>query len=235
MTNIFKLLDEVKPDVMCLQETFTSDQMVATPERVFNSLDLIQERSGLKYRFFSPTFTSVYSGVTASFGNAILSRVPLEDTKTVFTNGAYVPDYNPKTYDINIRNLQLASLSVDGVDIIIANHHGHWVIDPLGDEISIEKMKSVMHELKQVHLPLIFAGDLNLKSESEAMRVFDNTLEDLTAIHHIPTTLSVVGKVTNVACDHILISPEVEVQRFEALDDLVSDHKALLLDFSLKK
>ena len=235
LTNLNKLLDREKPDILCLQEAFTAEQMVATPERLFNSLDLVQERAGLPYRFFSPTFSSTYSGVPASFGNAVLSRQPIKDMKTVFTGGNYVPDYNPSTFDINIRNLQLARITVNGIDLTIANHHAHWVIDPLGDETSVEKMHIVKTELSSVHGPLVFSGDLNVKSESPAMRVFDGMLEDLTASHHVDSTLSTAGKVTGVACDHILISPDIVVDRFEVLDDLASDHLALLLDFSIKK
>jgi endonuclease/exonuclease/phosphatase family metal-dependent hydrolase len=214
--NLLKLLDQVQPDIMCVQEAFSSEGPVATPERVFNSLDLIKAHMGYKYLYFSPTFTSVYSGVSASFGNAILSRYPLSETRTVFTNGDYVPDYNPKTFNINIRNLQLARISHDNKDVVIANHHAHWVIDPLGDEVSIEKMKQVRTALQTVNLPLVFTGDLNVVAASPSMREFDGFLEDLTATHNIPSTLSVAGKVTGVARDHILVSPEVKIQKLNS-------------------
>jgi endonuclease/exonuclease/phosphatase (EEP) superfamily protein YafD len=94
-------------------------------------------------------------------------------------------------------------------------------------------MQSVKTMLQKLPTPLIFAGDLNVKSESPVMRVFDDFLEDLTATHNVGTTLSVLGKVTDVACDHILISDDVLVTDFRVADDLISDHKALVMEFEI--
>jgi endonuclease/exonuclease/phosphatase family metal-dependent hydrolase len=231
---ILELIDQQKPDLLCLQEAFSSQDPVATPERMFNSFEMILQQTGYAHSYFSPTFSSLYSDVKASFGNAIISRYPLLNTRTVFTNGEYVPHYNPATYNINIRNLQLACVRLENDrEFMIANHHAHWNIDPLGDEISVAKMKLVKAELQKTSLPTIFSGDLNVTAASKSMRVFDGFLDDLTATHKVTSTLSSVGKVTNVACDHILINSGINVKAFQVRDELVSDHKALILDFEV--
>jgi endonuclease/exonuclease/phosphatase (EEP) superfamily protein YafD len=94
-------------------------------------------------------------------------------------------------------------------------------------------MQLVKSKLEKLPQPLIFAGDLNVRTESPAMREWDGFLDDLTAQYSVTTTLSVLGKVTDVPCDHILVSEGVKVSSFHVADDLVSDHNALILEFDI--
>jgi endonuclease/exonuclease/phosphatase family metal-dependent hydrolase len=55
-------------------------------------------------------------------------------------------------------------------------------------------------------------------------------LHDLTHEKGIKNTLSGLKFNGEVACDHILVNDLVKVKRFEVLGDLVSDHKALVLE-----
>ncbi len=232
---VLELVATLQPDIISLQEAFSSEQEVAVPDRMLNCFELIQQQSGLAYSFFSPTYAADYATVNAKFGNGIISRFPLADTKTIFINGSYTPDYNPSTYidGNNIRNLQIATVQAEQQAFVLANHHAYWLPDPLGDAVSLESMKRVKQNLETVSLPLIFAGDLNVRPESPSMRVFDGFLEDLTATHKLPTTLSSLGKAKNVACDHVLISPAITVNNYGVRDELVSDHLAIVLDFEV--
>jgi endonuclease/exonuclease/phosphatase family metal-dependent hydrolase len=72
-------------------------------------------------------------------------------------------------------------------------------------------------------------GDLNIIHEAPAMREID-FLRDLTEENNIKNTLSGLKFNGEVACDHILVNDLIEVQHFEVLDDLISDHKALAID-----
>lgn len=94
-------------------------------------------------------------------------------------------------------------------------------------------MKILTKVLSGVSGPLILAGDLNVRTESPAMRVFDGWLEDLTDTHKIKDTLTAFGKVREVPCDHILVSEEVKVLKFEVSNALVSDHTPLILEFDI--
>jgi endonuclease/exonuclease/phosphatase family metal-dependent hydrolase len=235
MRQVLDLISELQPDILCLQEAFSSEVEVAIPDRMLNGFEMIKEHSGLKYSFFSPTLTAIYATVPAAFGNGIISRYPLSDTRTIFINGEYVPDYNPTNYTMgnNIRNLQIVTVQTDQHEFALANHHAYWLPDPLGDNTTMEKMKLVKQSLESVSLPLIFSGDLNVRAESQSMRVFDNFLEDLTATHHITSTLSSIGKAKNVACDHVMIRNGITVTDYAVCDQLVSDHLAIVCDFNL--
>ena len=103
----------------------------------------------------------------------------------------------------------------------------------MGSDKSSLAMQVLADKIKQLTGPILFAGDLNVSYESPAMRLFDNWLEDLTHSYNIQETLSQFGKAKNVACDHILVSPEIKVNSFTVSEELVSDHKALVLEFEI--
>jgi endonuclease/exonuclease/phosphatase family metal-dependent hydrolase len=229
------LIDKLKPDLLCLQEVFSCETPVGMPDRIFQNLEFIRQQIPHEYVYFSPTFTGIYAGQQASFGNAIISRYPLKEMKTVFISGAYQPHYDTETFEMNTRNLQIVSVEPEtGTKFKLANHHGYWLTQPLGDEVTVKKMKLVKEELQKAGQPLIFSGDLNVIPESPSLRVFDNFLTDLTATHEIRTTLSEVGKAKDVPCDHIFISPGITVQSYEVRPELVSDHRAICMDFTVE-
>lgn len=226
-------IEREQPDILCLQEVYSSKAPILQPDMMFDSLEQIQKLTGYQNTFFSPTFTTVYTGVEASFGNAVVSRYPLSNANSFFTNGEYNPNATNENVEINTRVLQTCWISIDGKSFSLANYHGHSYPSPIGNEVTIEKMKIVKSKIEQLPKPIILSGDLNVSSESPAMRVFDGFLRDLTSENKITTTLSQLGKVTDVACDHILISDGIEVTSFRVADDLVSDHKALIMEFEL--
>ena len=233
LKEVLAFIDKEKPDILCLQEVYSCTGDIPFPDTMFNSLELIQQQIGYDHVFFSPVFTAVYSEVLASFGIAIISRFPLENKQTIFTNGVFDPNLTAKSYTANTRILQTCKVSIGDKSLSLANHHGHRELDPLGNEISIEKMKFVKAKLQELPLPLVFSGDLNITSESPAMRVFDGFLKDLTAEHNIKSTLSQLGKAKNVACDHILVSDDIQVTDFNVSEKLISDHKALIMNFDI--
>lgn len=226
-------IKEVDADVVCLQEVYSSESTAMKPSRMLNSLQQISAVCDYPHQFFSPTFSSVYEDAAVDYGNAILSRWPLSNEQAVFTSGSYNPHRSSKRQLPEGYNLQTAKVSSPNGDFSIANHHAYLGPDSLGDENNVRSMRFACEQLRDLPKPLIFAGDLNVRSESPALRVFAGFLEDLTATWNIRSTLNEFGKVDDVACDHILVSPEVSVQKFTVSEAIVSDHKALILDFSL--
>lgn len=233
LQQILSFLSHEQPDIVCMQEVFSCPAAVHLPDNMMNCLEIIQQTLGYDHVFFSPISTMRITDTEATFGNAIVSRLPLEHRQTIFTGGHYVAEHTAKSHIVNNRNLQIAELKHGGATLTLVNHHGYWDTTPLGNATSVEKMRLVKDAVRPLPQPIIMAGDLNITAVSPAMRVFDSFLEDLTATHNIHTTLSQLGKVSGVACDHILVSPGVRVRRFSVKDTLVSDHKPLVLEFDL--
>jgi endonuclease/exonuclease/phosphatase family metal-dependent hydrolase len=229
-----ELIEAEQPDILCLQEVYSSGLTnVLSPDPMFSSLEVLARTTGFEHSFMSPTFTIKLQNTPLNYGNAIISRWPLLDQKTVFVSGIYTDQPNVTDKVINIRNLQLTRIELDGQSLVIANHHGYWQPTPIGDETTVQCIEIVADELIKQTTPLIMAGDLNITADSPAMEPLRANYEDLTASHNIEDTLSSLGKVNGVPCDHILISPEIKVNAFSVSNQLVSDHKALLLDFDI--
>jgi endonuclease/exonuclease/phosphatase family metal-dependent hydrolase len=230
---ILQLIEQEQPDILCLQEVGGANgaPIELSDYNMFNSLQFIQQKAGFEHSFFAPTLSFGFGKQVIGFGNAIISKYPLTNQQTVFTEGSYIDDHDIAKAFPQIRNLQLADLTVGDKTITVANHHGHWEPTSIGNDNSLQYMEKVITELHKASHPILFSADLNLSAESPAMRVFDGFLEDLTATHQLKTTLSPLGKVAGVACDHILVSPNIRVQNFYACEQLVSDHLGLVLEF----
>lgn len=233
-----RFIEQEQPDIVCLQEVFRAERDIMIPDRMFQCLDLLQEASGLDYCYFSPTMGVSIAGVTADFGNAILSRYPLQASETIFTHGEYTKNFAPTTSEETAhtipRNMQIVEVVTNEGIVTVINHHGHWEATPLGTEKSIEKMKRVAERARQVEGALILAGDLNVTPESEVMRMFDGWLTDEVAHSDARTTLSKVGRPLDVVCDHILTNDHVYTKKFSVETVMISDHLPLLMEFELK-
>lgn len=231
---ILPLIERERPDIITAQEIFSVDKPVVFPDTTFDLCDRIKTVGEFPYIYFSPTWDMTVADATTGFGNAIFSKYPLESTEVIFTHGEFQPNITAETYVPNARNAQFVKVLHGSGAFWVVNHHAYWEPTPIGSEKNVMALQRVADKIRSLEaLPIVFAGDLNVIPDAPAMRVFDDLLTDLTATHAIQTTLSELGKVPNVPCDHVLINEKVEVVKFQVLGDLVSDHKALVLEFTL--
>lgn len=231
---IIPLIEREKPDIITAQEVFDTDGEIAFPDGTFNVASMMRQASGYEYTYFSPTCDMQVAGHEVRFGNAIFSKYPIVHAETIFTAGEAVHDMTEENFRMNVRNAQFVTVQIDDKEALVVNHHGYWESNPTGSPASVAAMQHVTDKLRTFdRIPTVIAGDMNVNPGTSAMRLFDGLAEDLTATHGISSTLSVLGKVRDVACDHILVNDLVRVNGFRVLDDLVSDHQALVLEFDV--
>lgn len=230
---IMQFLVGEQPDIMCLQEICSSDTTMPFFQGL-HGFEAIREAFPDYYHYFSLCFDAPVFGSRCYFGNATFSRFPLTETETVFTNSTYQSAETPDTTTTNIRNLQLMTVQSAEGNFRLANHHGFWAPNGMGNEESVKNMEKVAAILGQLPQPLLFSGDLNVVAKSPAMKPIHALLRDLTHENDVPTTLSDFGKVPNVPCDHICISDGIAAKNFVVSDELISDHKALIFEFGLQ-
>ncbi|MCA9327349.1 endonuclease/exonuclease/phosphatase family protein [Candidatus Saccharibacteria bacterium] len=232
---LLPLIEQVQPDIITAQEVFSSSQAVPFPDTTFNVFELMQKAGGYTHSYFSPIGDFNYSGVSVGVGNGVLSRYPLVSTETIFTNGSFQANADVSIFESNVRNAQFVTVQLpEGQTLYVVNHHAYWQPNPVGDEKTVASMQKVFDTLRTIDGPVIFAGDMNVDPGTPAMQLFDGVLDDLTGTHEVTNTMSSLGKLQGVAPDHILVGPEVHVRDFRVLEDLVSDHQALLLEFDLE-
>jgi endonuclease/exonuclease/phosphatase (EEP) superfamily protein YafD len=203
---------------------------------VIEELEAIQKASRLKYAYYSPVFSYEIMGEEVHFGNGILSNIPYQNEETVFTHGSY-RKVSSKSHTPNMRNAQIVTYKVDDSELTVVNYHAHWENDGMGSELSLKRLKPLVEKIKNIQGPLVVAGDFNLWVDSPALKFFikELGLKSLTSKNSITNTLDSHATSWEVACDHIFVSDDILVNSFKVEDKFLSDHKALLLDFEIKR
>jgi endonuclease/exonuclease/phosphatase family metal-dependent hydrolase len=234
---LLNFIDEQQPDIICAQEIQSSLQPNPLIETV-QTLEYIKKVGGFKEVFFSPTFSFKVLEEEVQLGNAIFSKYPITERDTIFTNSNYNSHQTVKSYKKNIRNLQLCKITFENSrQINIANHHGYHELNQLGNEKTKESIEKAATALVSVKDSLVFCADLNIVAESPNFEPLNRlALRNLTLENKVKTTLSPAHRIYSkeqIACDFILTSENIQNQSFEVSDSLVSDHKALILEFEV--
>lgn len=230
---VIEFLKKERPDIVCMQEVNHIKE--ESTFGMFTPIHEIQQRAGFEHSFLAPAFSYRFQNRTAQFGNAILSKFPLEHQKTVFVHNTYQERFDGDELDYNIRNMQICQVrTANGKHITIVNHHGYHIKNPQGDDQSIRAMENVADAISKLAGPIIFCGDFNVTPDSPAMQPLKaRALRNLTAEHAVPTTLSRLHFLNKpVPCDYILVSPDIQVASFKTPDETVSDHKPLILEIA---
>lgn len=232
---LIEFLSAEKPDFICMQEV--NDLKGRPGYQFFATLDDIKEGTGLRYAFMSPTYSSRYQERELEYGNAMLSRLPFKSTDTVFTHGKYGRNYDVELDDSdmnNNRNLQVASVEVNGKRLNILNHHGYWIYGTKdGNDKTLRSMEVIADSVRKLERPVILCGDFNLAPKSKSLALINKELSNLSAKNGLKSTVQHRFNVVNEVIDYIFVNDQVKVRSFKMPDELVSDHKALIMEFAL--
>ena len=226
---ILQLVKAQNPDILCLQEAI---DLKGGNGAMFVSTEEIQEAIGAEHVFMSPVFTLNYMSRKANFGNCIISKYPIKTTETIFTGENYIEDFELLNHSFNVRNLQHALIELpDGSELNILNHHGHHVRQHKnGDSETMRQCGIIADKITELDGKVILAGDFNLAPHSGSLEQINSLLTNLAVEANLDTTRTQLTHKTEV-CDYIFVSNEIKVGSFKALDDIVSDHKALVMEF----
>jgi len=219
-----------QPDIACFQEAISINGNGA----IFKSIEGLQACwQKPTYLFHSAMFSFKFMTKEAHFGNAIISTLPFEKQETIFTNKAHKSGFDFDIDDYNVRNLQHVQVSLNGQSLHVLNHHGHHIPEHKnGDAGTLRQMKQITEYIKRLSGPIILTGDFNLTPDSKSLEQINNHLENLSIKYELRTTRTQLTRKIEV-CDYIFVSKEIEVKSFTASNELVSDHKALVLEFDI--
>ena len=221
-------------DVVLMQEAVWGNQDEFLTLFV-DTVDKIKRAAGFEFDFRSSNYGMTLLGgdVRCEYGNAILSKIPFQETEEIEVLGEYGCADGLENYEVAIQNHRYTAQKVvfsDGV--VLVNYHGYWLRNPLGDEVSTDCMRKVADVIRGETRPVVMCGDLNVVAEAPCMRELD-FLTDLTREKNVKTTLRNIRFKKDVACDHILVSNNVKYEDFEVIDAPVSDHRALSVTIEL--
>ena len=142
------------------------------------------------------------------------------------------PSIGSDTKEQYWRDLGYVVLNNKGKKCLIANFHGLW--DGPGksdDPRRLEQSKKVKNFLDQYDHSKILAGDFNLWPGTESLKILEMGMVNLIDKYNFNSTRPPSFNFPNKYSDYIFISPDIKVNDFKVLSDVVSDHLALYLDF----
>lgn len=132
------------------------------------------------------------------------------------------------------RNIQFAHIVQDGQDYTIINFHGLWNGRGKTDSPDrIEQSKKVREFVEtRAKGKVILVGDFNLEPQTESVAILERGMRNLIKDHGITSTRSHHYAKPVKFADYAIVSKDVEVDKFEVLQDPVSDHLPLLIEFN---
>ena len=112
-------------------------------------------------------------------------------------------------------------------------HHGFWVPDHKnGNAETLNQTKIIANYVEALKGPTILTGDFNLIPTSESLEQINKLLINLSVKNKLETTRNDLT-FKNEVCDYIFVNNEIKVKNFAMSEQVVSDHNALILEFSV--
>jgi len=214
-------------DIFCLQEIYKD----ATKDKVGeewqdDALNLFSDIQGVltSYKgYFRPAVDGCYGlAVFIKDGVDLIE----EGDVTIYDVGQYRGGGN------HSRNLQYVKVDNGEKLVTIANVHGLWNGKGKTDAPErIDQSQAIKQFLDKVEGEKILCGDLNLLPDTNSLKILEEDMINLVKEHKITSTRSGLYKKSEKFADYILVSPNIEIKNFKVLEDEVSDHLPLLLEF----
>lgn len=249
-----KFLFEQQPDIVVLQEVSRATDYSVLPKYITKSC-IDSALADLEYSFYAPMWVirdfvkndfhgeSVFNIDFGGFleqGYYYKGKYKIYQAKNIFLLNEF--RYQTKWGnwpDDDSRSVQVIDLIVDNSsepNLRLLNYHGIWSRDKRGNEHTLEANKRILSIAKEVDYPVIICGDFNLYPDTRDMKIFYKDFESLVNSHEIISTRPETNELTkhgrNVV-DHILVSKGITTNSFKVIDNEVSDHLPLVLDFDL--
>ncbi len=176
--------------------------------------ELLAGMLGYRY-YFAP---AIYVPNGGPYGNAILSKLPLEHPETVM-----IPDpvRDPDRSHYETRCIAKATLPVAGGLTLLVTHFG------LQPEEAKNAVDTVCAEVEKTAFPVILTGDFNQKPESPLLRPIRAMLTDTADAFSRPL-LSYPSDVPYEKIDYIFTSKQIKTVFATIPQMIVSDHRPYL-------
>jgi endonuclease/exonuclease/phosphatase family metal-dependent hydrolase len=110
--------------------------------------------------------------------------------------------------------------------------HGLW--NGKGKTDSVERIaqsQRIKQFLDTINNPKILCGDFNLRPDTESVKIIESGMRNLIKEYDIKSTRTSFYQKEEKYADYIFASADIIVNSFEVLNEEVSDHAPLLLDF----
>ncbi len=217
-------------DIFCLQEVFNNPSDVKSVVQQEAKEDIYSDIKEILPQFdgyFAPTQDNEES--LTIFIRKTISITKKGDIFVYRWRNAMVSN-DASTYGINVQYIEFTQ---NNKKYTVCNLHGHWTPDSKGDNPArLEQSQNIRKFLNSIKGAKILCGDFNLLPDTQSMKILEEGMKNLVKEYRITSTRSHLYTKDIKFADYILVSPEIQVKDFKVLNDVVSDHLPLLLDFA---
>lgn len=237
LERIVNFIRKENPDVALLQEVYNG---TGNLDSKYQSLSILKAKLNYSYYAFEPSLIDVGSIGNIFWGNAILSRFPIKNQKSIFFDIPF-GEVSLEKSDSQSRN-QFNPMNILGTNIKISNKyisaysvHGIWGFDSEDNPRRLKMSKIIVDEIKNKE-NVILAGDFNVQRhtktigniEKHLQNVFKNELVSTFNMKHklLPTYATTV-------VDMIFVSKHFNVIGHNMPDVDISDHMSLVCELEV--
>lgn len=228
-------------DIFCFQEVL--DYGLGKPDqdsqdaKLLHQTDRFQEMPDLYPKLekglkdFNGYLTDTYSSGMERL--SIFVKKSLDSTEETIQVHETLPlMVHGKPYNIGCI-MQHVNIKIDHGSFDIANVHGLWQHSSKDDTPErLNQSKEINRILSGFGDSRILCGDFNLLPNTESIRILEKDMKNLIKEYNVTNTRSSLYTKSLRYADYVFVSDGVNVNDFRVLDEPVSDHLPLLLDFS---
>jgi hypothetical protein len=231
-------------DIFCFQEMFfgsyAGESIHGARANLYAELERVLE-GFTGYKRFAPDEACFYGtrpDAGTRLGQAIFARTSL----TAIDQGGFhtYPEDSPVMRQPEVRltgNFQYVRLRNESKKFLIGNLHGLWRRGTKLDTPERLEQSRMLNEFYERHSgERVLCGDFNLHPGTKSIAMLGGSMRDLVTESGTQSTRSShyadEFRHHDPIADYAFVSPEVVVSKFAVLDDEVSDHLPLLLEFS---
>lgn len=228
ITNIAKLLKEINPDIICLQELTLSH-----PEHNENidKLKYLADILGFNH-FFKPSHIDPEN----TFGNVIFSRYPIKENTFHFIKK---PEEKIEHFSHQGRVYIECGISINGKMFTVGTVHMSYTDRFSETELKKTETDNLVEILKQKKENFIFTGDLNSTPESytivEIEKVLKSCGPDMNKKTWTTKPFSYNGftaEKLDWRLDYCFSTPDININSTEVIPTKYSDHLPILLEIN---
>jgi endonuclease/exonuclease/phosphatase family metal-dependent hydrolase len=231
---IFNTLKEESPDILCLQEFYTSEE-----KNDFNNIDTVKKLLNLNFEhvYYTTTMRKFDHWGIATFSKYPIIRKGSIEFNTRWNNSCIYTDFLIKKDTVRVYNMHLASIHFGKKE-----HEYIQEIMSNADSLEINQSKNILRLLKNAYLlraqqasivaehiksckyKVIVCGDFNDTPNSFAYRKVKGNLIDCFRESGEGISSTYAGKIPGIRIDYILHDDKIKAYNYKRLSKTITDH-----------
>lgn len=231
-------------DVFCFQEVFKSEKNFFSREIKTDIFSDIKEILKDYNAYYAPVIEKTNLAEKVDFeifwGQAtfVKKTIKVISEGNAFIFGKYNHEWtflsnNPKKYIDVPRLIHYVVIQTKEGETLISNLHGYWIPESKEDTPErLEQSDKIIKFFDSRKSRKILCGDFNLNPNTQSMLMLEKNMVNLVKKHKVKSTRSNLHTRKDKFADYILVSKDMKVLDFKVLQDEVSDHLPLFLEFN---